>query len=190
MRLPGNFQKLESTLLEHSFSKEAIAECWDYLEKYKVVLQGTLHQSVLIALNSHWDWYARKLGEFVAFARNHIASPTLTRKRKKAFDNIGYKSITDQLKIFQAASGVAFNLEKDELENLKELSLVRNLGLHNRWEVDREYLKRSASTNLSEEELRIVEEDELKSWHASLIIVLSETAKVVAIKYAAAPDYP
>ncbi len=190
MRLQGSFQKLESILLEHSFSKGAIAECWDYLEKYKVVFQGTLYQSVLIALNSHWDWYARKLGEFVAFARNHIASPTLSGKRKKAFENIRYKSITDQLEILQTASGVAFNLGEDDLENLKEMSLVRNLGLHNRWEVDREYLRRSASTNLTEEELRIVEEDELGSWHASLITVLSETAKVVAIKYSAAPDYP
>ena len=190
MRLPGAFQKLESTLLEHSFSKDAIAECWDYLERYKGVFQGTLYQSVLIALNSHWDWYTRKLSEFVAFVRNHVASPTLSGKRKRAFENIGYKSITDQLDVFQAASGVAFNLEEDDLENLKEMSLVRNLGLHNRWEVDREYLRRSASTNLTEGELRIVEEGELGTWHASLITVLSETAKVVAIKYSAAPDYP
>ena len=190
VRLPGNFQKFESTLLDHSFSKDAIAECCDYLERYKDVFQGTVYQSALIDFNSHWDWYSRKLADFVAFARNHVASPTLSGNHKKAFENVGYKSITDQLNIFQAASGVEFNLGENDLGNLKEMSLMRNLGLHNRWEVDREYLRRSASTNLTEGELRIFEKDELLSWHASLIRVLNETANVVAIKYSTAPDYP
>ena len=142
---------------------DVIAECWDYLERYKAIFRGALHQNVLIALNSQWDWYIRKLADFIAFARNHVRSPMLLGKPKKAFGRISIQSIVDQLETLEQVCHVRFNLLKVDLENLKEMSLVRNLGLHNRWEVDKEYLKRSSFRALAEGELRVVQEVELQS---------------------------
>jgi len=37
------------------------------MSKYKEVFEVTVYQTVLIALNSHWDWYIRRLTEFIQF---------------------------------------------------------------------------------------------------------------------------
>ena len=190
MSLPNARQTLESKLIAHSFSEETIAESWRYMDTYKDVLKGTLFQGVLISFNSHWDWYVRKLGDFVTFARNIVESPCLNPKQVSKLRRIGFVPITEQLSILELASGVTFKLGESDIDNLREMSLVRNLGLHNRWEVDEAYLRLSACRTYAKDEIRFIQEGELGDWHASLIRALSETSIALAIRYVDAPDFP
>jgi hypothetical protein len=190
MTLPDAYQRLESKLIGHSFSKEAIAESWRYMDSYKDVLKGILHHGVLVSFNSHWDWYVRKLGDFVTFARNTVESPFLNRKQINRLKRIGFEPINEQLTILELASGVTFTLGEKDRGNLKEMTLVRNLGLHNRWEVDEAYLRLSACQDYTKDEIRFIDENELGEWHGSLIAALSETSIALGIKYVDAPDFP
>jgi len=190
MALPDALQRLESQLIAHSFSRAAMEESWRYMDSYKDVLKSTLHQAVLVSCNSHWDWYVRKLANFVIFARHHVEGPSLTTKQIKNLQRIGFVAISDQLGLLELASGVTFTLQDSDKSNLAEMSLVRNLGLHNRWEVDETYLRFSECRRFAKDEIRFMDESELQEWHASLIKALLETAIVLATKYANAPDFP
>jgi hypothetical protein len=70
------------------------------------------------------------------------------------------------------------------------MSRVRNLGLHNRWEVDEKYIELSGRSDVETGDIRFVEIDEINLWHDSLIKTLVETCRKTAISYVAAPAYP
>jgi len=70
------------------------------------------------------------------------------------------------------------------------MSLVRNLGMHNRWEVDDYYLQKSSASGWELKDVRIIEIAELRSWSASLSKLINETSFEISIKYVGAPDFP
>lgn len=72
-----------------------------------------------------------------------------------------------------------------------EMSLVRNLGLHNRWEVDEVYLKNSSHSGaLVVGELRLVNASELLPWRSALSQLLMGIWSPIAQLYVGAPEYP
>ena len=150
-----------------------------------------MYQTALIAMSSQWDWYARNLGRFVEFARRYSTSPSLNAKQEKNLKRLGWLSINKQLEALSLGSGATFGIEEVHLENLREMSLVRNLGLHNRWEVDEDYIRLSKKTgSLGNGNLRLVEVSELYAWHGSWVAAISETARSVGVRYPDVPRYP
>jgi hypothetical protein len=78
----------------------------------------------------------------------------------------------------------------DSVECVREMSLVRNIGLHNRWEVDEGYLKQTNSTGLwAVGDIRTVESTELLRWHQDLMNVINATWPPIAERYVDAPAF-
>jgi hypothetical protein len=140
------------------------------------VFQNSVFQNVLVLVRSYWDWYVRQLSSFVAFARGHVSSRALGNKQQKLFDYVHRKEIEEQLSILEAASGVTFNIDTSTMVRVKGMSYVRNLGLHNRWEVDSFYLSRTLTAGWKVGEIRVVTIDELRMWVSSLTTLLDETS--------------
>jgi hypothetical protein len=69
IREPQGPSELENEFLALGGSKETYDEAWRFLTKYQAVLEDATYQVVLIAFNSHWDWYLRNLRGFVLAAR-------------------------------------------------------------------------------------------------------------------------
>ena len=182
--------EIENIFTERLYSKAIYDECWEFLHRYFEVFKKEAFQNVIVTLNSHWDWYIRNLANFIEFARGHIASPELSNKENKQFTRIGNCSISQQLEIIEMVSGVKLDIEDEDLERLREMSRVRNLGLHNRWEVDVEYLELSGREDTEVGEIRVVEIDEINQWHSSLLKTLHVSCKKVAIQYVSAPAFP
>ena len=136
IRLPNGLTQLENKMRQDGMDKNEWERGWKILEKYMPVFENSVFQNVLVLVRSHWDWYIRQLGSFVKFARVHVASPSLSNSEQRAFDSVDRREIEKQLSIFESAFGVAFNVPSSTMAGVKEMSLVRNLGLHNRWEVD------------------------------------------------------
>jgi len=190
IRIDGKLEEIEKSFTERLYSKETYDECWDYLQKYFDVFKKSAFQNVLVPLNSHWDWYVRRLAEFIAFAREHVESPTLNKAQQNDFCRIGNCPIYRQLEIIEIAAGLTLELDEKDIANLKEMSRTRNLGLHNRWEVDERYLELTGREDFELGELRIVEIDEINRWYESLINTLGETCRKTAVKYVSTPSYP
>ncbi len=190
IRQPGGLSSLEEDIISQGLSKEAWNDGWNCIEQYLNVFEQSVFQNVLILIRSHWDWYIRQTGDFVRFARTHVTSPPLTAKQAEQLARISFKEIKQQLSILERSCGISLNIAEDVLHDIHEMSLVRNIGLHNRWEVDSFYLEKTASNERELGEIRTIEIRELQKWCSSLTAVIREVTFSVAIKYVSAPDYP
>lgn len=190
VQTPECLAQIEHMFLRSLGSRETYDEGWRYLEKYRHVFEKTAFQSVLVALSSHWDWYTRKLGEFVIFARTALAAPRFASSDEKRIRRIGVLPILDQIEVMESLLKVPLSLPDDERAELSEMSLVRNLGLHNRWEVDEKYLLQSARRGYTIGDLRILDHSELLLWYGLLGKLVQRSSSGVACAYNSAPPYP
>jgi len=189
VRLPDGMGKLEKQFTEKLYSKETYDQAWGFLAKYRPVFERVPFQSVLISLNSHWDWYLRKLVDFIRFARANIGTPPLSNDDARRLERSGSLPLIEQIEVVELSAGIQFNLINEQRAELKEMALVRNLGLHNRWEVDARYLANTPRQGLQVGELRLIDVDELYQWHRLLMTLVNESASKVAVAFVAAPNY-
>jgi hypothetical protein len=190
VRTPGALEHVKALFLQRLYTEQTYDEAWDYLKKYQHIFKKATFSNVLISFCSHWDWYIRQLAAFVGFARNHVESPNLSKAETRDLARIGRISFVRQVESLEKAIGVPFEVSKEIQVQLKEMALVRNLGLHNRWEVDEKYLELTGTKGLALGDLRLVEVDELYDWHGGLMRLITETSKRIAVRYVNAPSYP
>ena len=188
-KLDGSMEKMKDVFLQGSISDENYENSWLCLEKHSDIFRVGLLQSVLITMNSHWDWYIRSLCDFIRFSRVFIAEPALDNKLEKDFRRIGYSSISQQLGILQAVTTITFNLNVHDIKNIIMLSLIRNLGIHNGWQVDSRYIEKTGNTNLKVSDTLRVSVPEMQLYHESFYNILLETCSKVSMKYANVPNY-
>jgi hypothetical protein len=180
----GEIEKL--FLINYGYSKTTWDTSWPCFEEYLTVFPNQIRQLAIILMKSHWDWYISHLGNFIIFALKNKSnlSPNL-----KAVKKIGFKNFNEQLTILEKATGINFDLEPATLDSLSELSLVRNLGIHNQWEVDETYLKWSKNKNWKKGEIRAIAIEELEDWRKGTIEAINKTYQPIAIKYIDAPEF-
>jgi len=181
---------LERIFLEKLDSPKTYDEAWGIIGKYQAVFEKIPFQSVLIAMNSHWDWYARKLIDFILFARQDINQLLLEKKVRDQLKRFSSLPIGEQLEAIEVAAGIKLVLSEEEKSELQEMTLVRNLGLHNRWEIDTRYLERTIRDGYQLGELRIIEVGELNKWHQAFNKVINAVSTEVALAFVKANDYP
>lgn len=189
VKYPENMPKLKHICLQRGLDEGVWESAWGYLEKYRVYFEKYVFQDVLIAMNSHWDWYVRKLSKFIYNSRQYVPSPKLNLKQEQAFKRIGFASIELQISLLELATGITFGLTKNHIDNLKEMAFVRNLCLHNRMEVDDKYKHNSISTNFEVDDIRVIDNKELLSWHDSFNESVRITCTDIAKKYVGSPLY-
>jgi hypothetical protein len=190
IRQPDGMANLERAFLEQLDSPKTYDDAWKIIGKYQAVFEKVPFQSVLIAMNSHWDWYARKLMDFILFARQDLNLPMVGKSEEKRLARFSSLPIGEQLEVIEVAAGIKLALSKGEKSELQEMSLVRNLGLHNRWEIDARYLERTVRSGYQLGDLRIIEREELFKWHQVFLSVVQATNIEVATIFVKANDYP
>jgi hypothetical protein len=185
-----SLEEIKYTMMGNGLAEGDWEKSFNCLTHYKEVLKSWVFQNVLIQIKSHWDWYIRRLGEFIVFANHHVPCPPLSSKDKKALQDIGFFSLKKQLKTLEKASGVEFNISKDVLDVLLEMALVRNLGLHNRWEIDSFYINRTNTLDWNIGEIREFDSIELGKWHECIMEVIHKTSAEISKKFVQVPYYP
>jgi hypothetical protein len=138
-------------------------------------------------MNSHWDWYVRRLAAFIRFSRSHLNLPPLSKEKETKLARADFLSMADQLSIIQESTGIDLLLSESDTAELTEMTLVRNIGLHNRWEVDEIYLRKTRKSGLSVGDLRFVTPGELQHWHSLLIKVINRSSAELAKGYSGVP---
>jgi len=193
VRQAGAIQEIENEWVANGIDLRAMNEGWTCLNKYHAFFQQYVIQNAPIAMRNHWDWYIRNLGRFVEFARTKCGGPTLGRDREKQLLRLGKKEmpLATQLQVLRDATGLALDFEAEIMEAAKEMSLVRNLGLHNRWEVDDVYLEQSSDRkDWRVGEVRVIQATELLPWRRALSQLLIGTWSPIARLYVNVPSYP
>lgn len=190
IRLPNGLNMLKASLLRAGMREETWEFGWDYLSKYKSLFESVVFQNVLVAIRSYWDWYINKLSEFIIFAQENTGN-ALMKRELKDLQRITRPEILEQISKMEKVCKLDFEVSEQTKQSIKEMSLVRNLGLHNRWEVDQEYLNKTSQKNRWRiGNIRTFDSKELGLWYRSLLDLINKTCRPVAIKYASAPKYP
>lgn len=190
VRLPNGLDTLRTILLRSDMKNSEWESGWNYLEKYKDIFKNAVFQNALISIRSHWDWYANKLAGFIIYSQDNLGNP-LAQSEIKQLRKITYKEIVEQVEIMENSCSLDFNISEETKRNIKEMSLVRNLGLHNRWEVDQQYLEKTTENNkFKKGDIRDFDAKELISWHKDLINIIGKIYEPIAIKYVSVPMYP
>ena len=115
--------------------------------------------------------------------------PTFSKAKEK-YQEVSATLPRKDVRAALLACGIKFNLSHATLSDINEMSLVRNLGMPIRWEVDDYYLNKTSSITWEAKDVRLIEIAELQSWSGSLSKLINETSLAIAIKYATAPDFP
>jgi hypothetical protein len=149
-----------------------------------------LEPGCIIGARSQWDWYVSRLGAFIAFAMEHAHASGLSRSRRRELSDIGFKSMSEQLGILEAAAGTSLGISAEHRACMAEMALVRNLILHNRGEVDLYYLGKTSTGPWQDGDIRTVTVDELHAWHRALVQCINRSAEEIAKAFAGAPEYP
>lgn len=189
VRQPNALDEIEGELFAGGMKKSDWNDGWKYLRKYEELFLRNVLQSVLITLRSQWDWYISHLGSFMVANYVNAFGHEISSNKKKDLSKIGFKEVTQQIDILGKVLGDDIEVDDSIRNHLNEMSMVRNLGLHNRWEVDQYYLNKSKSTGWSLREIRTFENTELELWHSALLALIRKTWKPVAIKYNGTPSY-
>lgn len=188
--VPDGYSKTKALFSGYGYSDSTWETSWSCFEEYLRTFSKPVFRSALIAMKSHWDWYIDKIGQFIVFARQHVTSPQITNSVMREFDNISQKSITDQFKLLEKLTGLTFDFDSSYMEALHEMALVRNLGIHNQWTVNKKYKKWSIQKDKWEiGQLRDFTITELENWSTCLQQVIHDTAFPIAIRFVSAPDY-
>lgn len=144
-------------------------------------------------MRNHWDWYIRRLGRFVEFGRTKCEGLPFSKEIEKQLPLVGKKEmpLALQLDVLRQATGLSLNIDTKIMEAAQEMSLIRNLGLHNRWEDDEVYLKNSPQPGKwAVGEVRLVHATELASWRTALSQLLLGIWSPIAQLFVKAPNYP
>jgi hypothetical protein len=191
VREPGGFLAVEKELLDNGLDLETNNQAWALISKYQDIFEQFVFQNVLILLRSHWDWYIENLGAFVVHARAELGGPRLSKKECRDLEQIGFASIRNQISLLSVSTGINLSLAPEIVDKVEEMSLVRNLGIHNRWEVNSFYLSKSKHSGEWElGEIRTFCASELEGWHKSLVELVHQTCFAVAKLYSAASGFP
>jgi hypothetical protein len=190
VRQPGATVEIEKEMMASGTTQDVLDLHWKALAKYKTVFEKFVFQNTIVSMQSHWDWYLRRLGFFILFARQAVADPPLASKSNRDLKRIGSANFADQIHILRESTGLPLLLPTESVERVREMSLVRNIGLHNRWEVDEVYLKQSKFAGpWTVGDIRAVESPELLGWHEDLMKVVNATWPPIAERYVLAPDF-
>jgi hypothetical protein len=183
------YLKIRARFIEYGVSEEDWENNWKAFEAYMDAFPKPTIQNALFSMVMHWDWYIAKLGKFVEFAREHVLSPTLSKKQEDNLRRVAFKGMADQVEILCEATGLRFDGDGTIIPQLVEMDLVRNLGMHNQWAVTDYYRERAISPNWKTGMMREVTMNELENWRDALAYEIRTTAKLIAEKYVKAPDY-
>lgn len=160
---------------------------------YRQVFEKSVLQTVVISMKSHWDWFITKIAGFIIFSYNHETNNlNLDHKTVADLKSIGQnKPIKYQISLLSKITNIDFLITETILNDIYEMTLVRNLGIHNRWEVDLKYLEKTQySENWELGELRTINANEVELWERSLFTIIRNVAFPIAFKYGNTPNYP
>ena len=180
---------IRKKFLETGLSPENWEENWRAFIAYTDAFPSPVFQTALFSMITHWDWYISNLGRFVDFAHIHGTIPAISNKIKGELHRIGRKPISEQIIILEKATGLQFDLPGNVVNQLIEMNLVRNLGMHNQWAVDDDYLKYSLQKHRAVGSLREVTPKDLEGWQQAVLKTINTTSSMIAKGYVNAPDY-
>jgi hypothetical protein len=191
VRLPGGLDSIQEKMKADGYTDGLLNQGWRFFDKYSKLLENAVYQNAVVQFVAQWDWYIQRIGEFIDFALRERGFPvSLAKDQKNHLKKLHTKQIEIQMATICAAMPERSVEVKDQISELTELFLIRNLGLHNRWEVDQKYLQRSANAeNWEIGDVRLIQIGELRRMHKALLATMQVVTREVALEFLGVSPY-
>lgn len=178
---------VQEHLINHAgWRKDTYEISWQCFSDYLNEYQHPIRQHAVFSMISQWDWFISKLGKFIYFAEKSNSPQKATSKELLKLNKKPFKI---QLEVIKSQISISFDENEDAINLIHEMHLVRNLGMHNNWEVDDIYLEGRLKCGFKLGDKREFEISELERWHKALIQLIDKLASETALYYANAPFY-
>ena len=185
--VPNPERTIKDFLINNAgWSEDTYETSWGCFKDYLKEFQSPIHQHAVYSMVSHWDWFISNLGRFIDFAERSLAPEKQT---DKDLLKLNFKPFTKQIEIVKKETGISLNIDGNTLDLIEEMDLVRNLGMHNEWEVDDTYLKKTKTSGFKSGNKRIFEIAEITKWHYAYLQLIGALASEIAVRYAQVPNY-
>ena len=184
--VPNAERTIKDSLIKDGWSEETYETSWACFESYLKEFQKPIFQHTVYSIISHWDWYVSNLGRFIDFAEKQIFSE---RQTDKDLLKLSFKPFAKQIEIIINETKIPFRIDSETIDLVEEMHLVRNLGMHNEWEVDNTYLKYTKTNKFKLGEKRTFDVAEITKWHSAFIQLINTLSTEIAIHYATVPSY-
>jgi hypothetical protein len=176
----------ENKIVDKLMSRETWELTWSCFEEYVTISKSPVFQYSLFAMSFNWDWFIKHLGLFIDLADFSLTN-SATEKERKIFSKLHQKPISEQLALVISKIPIV-TLEQENIENVVELFLVRDLGAHNGWSVDNKYLDKSKNNKFKLGEEREISIGDLSLWVTSLSSVINSISLATSKHYFEAPN--
>jgi hypothetical protein len=184
--IPEAEQRVKEELLKSGWNERTYEISWSCFVDYLNEFPNPIHQSALYSIISHWDWYVSNLGKFIDFAEKQV-SPT--KQTDKDLLRLNFRPFCNQIKIIKHQTRISFEISTETMDLVEEMHLVRNLGMHNEWEVDGTYLKKTKTANWKIGEKRTLDIHEITNWHSAFLKLIDVLSSNISSNYAQVPVY-
>lgn len=184
--IPDATEKIKALMLESGLSDENYETSWECFVVYMNEFKHPIFQHGVYSMVSHWDWYISNLGRFVNFARD---CTNVNKVKKADLLKLHRKPFREQIDVLRNACEAEFTFKPNSIVLIEEMNLVRNLGMHNEWEVDEDYLKKTSNKSWEIGQKRDFQTEEMNKWHTALLDVIAVTAHKIATRYSQVPIY-
>ena len=185
VRLPSGIENMDKLFAQKGMDKQTYDECWKLFEEHLSTIKNMPYQSVLISMNSRWDWFVRNIKDYVGSSMTASNQATLDKKIQSSWNRVDRLPILEQLKAIESIGEDQFDLAAENCSELEEMTLVRNLGLHNNWEIDEIYLRRTIRRGYKLGATRVLALPELMKWHEILHQLIIKTCKMISNRFCA-----
>jgi hypothetical protein len=180
---PDGYQQLIDRLKSVGFSNGIDDESWN---DFKLILNEKPHplnQQVVFNIEFAWDRFLNEIGRFIVVANKEIGITYSSKDERtiKRFHLAPFKEIVDCLNRNMGPTLI----HDQEIDSVNELSLLRNLGVHNDWIIDEEYCTKTKNQNLIIGEIRDVTIEEVIPLYSDLLSSMSKIASLVSFQYKA-----
>jgi hypothetical protein len=185
--VPNAERTIKSFLINSAgWSEETYETSWACFKDYLTEFQSPIYQHAVYSMISHWEWFISNLGKFIDFAEKSLSPEKQT---DKDLLKINFKPFTKQVEIVKKVTGIFLAIDDNTLDLVEEMDLVRNLGMHNEWEVDETYLKKTKTSHFKLGDKRVFDIAEITKWHSAYLQLISTLASEIAVHYAQVPKY-
>jgi hypothetical protein len=185
--IPNAEQEIKKSLIQNAgWSEDTYETSWDCFKFFLEEFKNPIFQHTVYSIISHWDWYISNLGVFIYFAEKHLDP---NKQIDKDLLKVSSKPFFKQMEIIKNETGILLNLDSDTLDLVEEMHLVRNLGMHNEWNVDETYLKYSKTTNLKLGDKRNFDIPELTKWYSAFLQLIEVLTYEIATLYSQIPPF-
>lgn len=184
--VPDAYNLLVKKAIQDGMTADSWETTWGCFTEFFDETPYPSNQTFLISLSSSWDWFIDQLGGFISYCEG--LNQNNEEKLLSRLLSIHKKPVEEQFKLLEKVIPIS-DVSSIDKDNISELFLIRNLGMHNGWVVDKEYLDKSQRHGLKEGMLIEINSNIVLPLQKSLIDVITKLTTIVASKYANFPDY-